>query len=78
MTVFDVSNTSEIGRPANVFDANGLEWPFVINCDTESGRIEKFVADEYGIIQIAPNGEEAIRETIIVASPLHVHFVETD
>jgi len=46
MAVFTIENTSKIGRPVRVFDADGNEIPFCISCDTETGEVERYETDE--------------------------------
>lgn len=61
--------TIENSAPCRVFDSNGLEWNYVVECDTETGRVvclkresDSFVIDYFK--------GEAVRETHYTAAPL--------
>lgn len=68
--IYNAKNTAGIGRPVEVFDANGLKWDRLIECDTETGRIVRHVRDESGNFVL--NGSEIAREEQFVAAPLSV------
>lgn len=53
--------------PARVFDANGLEWRDVYNCDTQTGELEIQSSIDY-------DKGEIIREKVKTAAPLTVKF----
>jgi len=50
-----------------VFDANGLEWRYVVECDTETGRVVCLKRD--GDSFVAEDGE-VVREAHHTAAPL--------
>lgn len=56
--------------PAQVFDANGLEWRAVTWCDTETGEMERHLLDENGKHQF--DGNDFIKEFHKVAAPIVV------
>lgn len=74
--LYNLDNTIRTGNPVRVFDANGLEWTGVIECDTETGRILKYVEDEKGMPVEGARGSmlegELVRETVFTSAPLLV------
>ena len=75
MAIYTVDNTSKIGRPCKVFDANGVELLRVIRCETETGEVEQFLTDpQTGEILIDAAKEEAVRWTKCYPAPLRVEF----
>lgn len=77
MAVYNVSNTSEIGKPCRVYDANNAEIHEVRWCDTESGWVSRFRINDDGTLVISQDGTEL--ETIFEkrAAPLRVEFIDT-
>lgn len=69
---YTLENTINIGQPKRVFDANGLEWTHVLECDTETGEIIRQKTDENGKIVIDYEMGEVVTERIITAAPLMV------
>lgn len=71
--ILNVDNYFGNRMPCRCFDANGLEWTLVYECDTETGRIERFVPDpETGRPFLNEACTDAVRETIHAAAPLVV------
>jgi hypothetical protein len=69
--LYTLGNTLRVGKRAkHIFDANGLEWTKVLECDTETGRILRFVTGPNG--SILADGYEPRREEITTAAPLRV------
>mgnify|MGYP000241490494 CR=1 FL=1 len=42
---YTLANTIDIDKPQRVFDANGVEIDWVIECDTETGEVCKYKGD---------------------------------
>ena len=75
MAIYTVDNTSKIGRPCKVFDANGVELRWVLRCDTETGEVEQHATDpETGKIQIDIAKGEIVQQTKFYPAPLRVEF----
>lgn len=74
MTVYNVQNTLEVGKPCRIFDANGLEWHDVVECDTETGRILRFKRDAEG--RWVDQEGELVRETVHGAPPLQLRKLD--
>lgn len=56
--------------PCHIFDASGCEHPYVIECDTETGRLRKYKPGKDGI---ALGGDGyPIRLTVDVPAPLRI------
>ena len=72
-----IENTSGIGRPIKIFDANGREVLFAITADTETGEVEKYKTGERG--QLIRNEEkgEIEREKVLLAFPLRFEYAVT-
>jgi hypothetical protein len=65
--------------PCKVLDANGLEWSYVYECDTESGRIERYSQHpETGKPYLNEAGDDPVRETVNAAAPLTIVPIRGD
>ena len=72
--IYNVQNTSGIGKPCRIFDANGLEWDDIEECDTETGRMIQFKRDAEG--RLVDHEGELIRETVYGAPPLQLRNLD--
>lgn len=71
MAILNVDNGFGGAMPCRIVDANGLDWSLVYECDTETGRIEKFVPHpETGRPYLDKATDDAARETVMAAAPL--------
>ena len=55
--------------PCRVFDANGLEWLYVVEFDTETGEVTYVATDANGNL-IATDDGHLLRRTVKTAAPL--------
>lgn len=46
--IYDMENTYYAGNPVRVFDANGQEIRYCLECDTETGRVMQLSINEDG------------------------------
>jgi hypothetical protein len=74
--IWTPENTSKAGnRVDRVLDADGIEIDGMITlCDTVTGVIERYVANEKGKPSLAPCGTKMQRETLQFKAPLQVIF----
>jgi hypothetical protein len=71
--LFTIANTIDSDRPVKrIVDANGLEYRWALEIDTETGRIEKIAEDSQGR-RIIKNGEFQ-HETVFATPPILVLF----
>jgi hypothetical protein len=71
--IYTVDNTVGVGRRVKrVIDAAGRQWTRVIECDTDSGWIERFQTTSGNHIIVHHN--EAQREGFMAPAPLIVEF----
>jgi len=73
MTIYNVKNTFERGRPCRVFDANGEEYHKGMECDTETGRIVQQVGKDGQ--PVITNDDRLVFETVMAPAPLQIVFV---
>lgn len=74
MAQYDISNTSGIGRPCRVFDANNKEILDILWCDTETGEVERYVLND-GLFVINEFKEvETMHETF--DAPLRIEWIK--
>lgn len=71
-----VDNTSRIGKPVRIFDADGQEVKQVVECDTTTGHVVRF-RTEGGKIAGPPNGTAIQRVTENRPAPLRVEPITT-
>lgn len=60
------------GKRYRIYDANGLLWSHVIECDTETGRIVRYKLNDHGSPYVDWTREEMAKETVYGAAPLLV------
>lgn len=51
MAIYNVDNTSAIGKPVRVFDANGMELHYCLEVDTTTGRVLQFVTQDGSLVE---------------------------
>lgn len=66
--IYNVENTAAIGKPCTVYDANGVEVPWCVECNTETGEVTQFLCDEKG--PVIKDGE------IVLQKNVHPHPLE--
>lgn len=69
--IYTIANTSAVGMPVLVFDAEDKQIDYVLECDTETGRVFRFKTIE-GKLQLSPDRREAEKETVFFPAPLRV------
>ena len=55
---------------SRIFDADGNEHTHLIECDTESGRVRRYIPNGRGGFEVS--GDHAVEETYIAPAPLRV------
>lgn len=71
-----LQNTANIGKPCKLFDANGNEIPYPIECDTETGVCVHYCLDEKGAFIV---DENYIRRAMTVfPAPIQVEWIDVD
>ncbi|HWL09547.1 MAG TPA: hypothetical protein VNQ76_14150 [Planctomicrobium sp.] len=68
--ILTVENTSAIGQPVQILDANGQEVKKCLECHTESGWVRRFALHEDGRIRTENRAPVVIGE--YVPTPLQV------
>lgn len=54
--------------PCRVYDANGLEWEYLTQVDTETGEVVQLVRNEHGDYII--EGDDVVRKTFRIPTPI--------
>ena len=62
---YTTENTSRIGKPVRVFDANGNELKYCTAADTDTGEVERLQVDANGEFVVAADGNIARYNTIV-------------
>lgn len=62
MAIYNVDNTSAIGKPVRVFDANGMELHQCLEVDTITGRVLQFVVKDGSLVENAEGDLERQEE----------------
>jgi len=73
--IYNVSNTSDVGKPCSVYDANDNEVHPCIEVDTETGRCELFTLDEGGNFVMNVRTDEIFRHIEYRPAPLRIEWV---
>lgn len=76
--IYNLENTVEIGKPIIVYDANGMEIPFVIECNTETGLVRHLKANSNGEFMIDHEREEPMTCEVTYPAPLRVEPAPTE
>ena len=63
--IYNVNNTAGIGKPVRVLRPNGSEITHVVDVDTDTDTVTRFVTDRWGKVQLNELQTEALRETLI-------------
>ena len=75
MAKYTLENTTDIGRPCRVFDANGVELDYCVSCDTETGEVTQIQWDpETRDFVFNEAGDGVLRKTTLYPKPLRVEF----
>src|SRR5690349_16125032 len=69
--VLNLDNNFGGMKPCRIADATGKVWSLVFECDTETGRIERYVPDPVTGRPYLSNGE-LVTETIQAPAPLEI------
>ena len=75
--IYSVSNTAGIGKPVRVLRPDGSEITYVVDVDTDTGMVTRFVTDERGKRQLNDSRTELLRETLTVPG-VRVELVSVD
>lgn len=70
MAIYTVENTSAIGKPCRVFDADGNELLKVTWCNTKTGEVERFKLIGDKLVTSKYNELELVR--VFVPAPLRI------
>lgn len=62
-----------LGR-AEIFDANGVEYRRVLQCNTRTGYIHKIKLNKNGDIMLISDGSRVAKDVIRAPAPLRVVF----
>lgn len=62
--------TAETHAPCQVFDANGLEWRYMLWVDTETGEGEQCITDDDGKFQLNVYKTEVLKRRVVLPSPV--------
>ena len=69
--LLNVDNTSRIGKPVRIFDADGQEVKRVVECDTTTGHVVRFMTAAGQLVR-TPDGNDIQRLTENRPAPLRV------
>lgn len=73
--IYNVANTINMGKPPwKAIDASGGEWTQILECDTETGRIEQYARDNRGWLVLNPVTGDLVVEVRMAPAPLQVIF----
>jgi hypothetical protein len=70
--IYCVTDPAIKGRRFKVFDANGLEWTHVVQCNTATGEITRNKLLGGSVMYLDESTGEMAKESIRVAAPLLV------
>jgi len=75
--IYNMTNTADVGKfVVRVVDANGLEYKYTMEIDTETGRIVKQKRDNLDRPVIDEYEGCVVLETVQAAPPVSVTFQE--
>lgn len=72
MTLFTMKNRP---GPMRIFDANGMELHRVVECDTETGRVMRFVHENNSYV-LTPCRTRIVKSVRFYKPPLRVEATE--